>query len=139
MKGCPKDSGTLPASHPVYAAKNFFKWPPFNFFCSPDSYNPCNSSSNKHCYVIMHLSVVCQSRIGCRSVWLKGAPNGSGLLPSTQSLYIYYCKNFNIAIHIKSTILKLEKKPRNILEILCLLCILNMLNFKRLPLIASEI
>ena len=35
----------------------------------------------------MHISVVCPSRIGCRSVWLKGAPNGSGLLPTPQPLY----------------------------------------------------
>ena len=32
MKGYPKGSGTLPASHPVYAGRNCFKWPPFNFF-----------------------------------------------------------------------------------------------------------
>ena len=30
-------------------------------FCSPDSYNPCNSCWNKHCYIIMHLSVACHS------------------------------------------------------------------------------
>ena len=35
----------------------------------------------------MRLSVVCPSRIGCRSVWLKGTPNGSGLLPSPQTVY----------------------------------------------------
>ena len=35
----------------------------------------------------MRLSVVCHSRIDCGSVWLKGTPNGSGLLPSTQPLY----------------------------------------------------
>ena len=35
----------------------------------------------------MYISVVCPSRIGCRSVWLKGTPNGSGLLPSHQPLY----------------------------------------------------
>ena len=27
-------------------------------FCSPDSYNLCNSCSNNHCYIIMHLAVV---------------------------------------------------------------------------------
>ena len=27
MKGYPKDCGTLPASHPVYAAGKVFKWP----------------------------------------------------------------------------------------------------------------
>ena len=56
-------------------------------FCSPDSYNPCNSCWNKHCYIIMRKSVVCPSRIGCKSVWLTGTPNGSGLLPSPQLLY----------------------------------------------------
>ena len=35
----------------------------------------------------IHLSVVCPSRIGDRSVWLKGTHNGSGLLPSPQPLY----------------------------------------------------
>ena len=37
----------------------------------------------------MRLSVVCPiySRIGCRSVWLKGTPNSSGLIPSPQLLY----------------------------------------------------
>ena len=35
----------------------------------------------------MHSSVVCPSRIGCRSVWLKGIPKGSGLLPSPQPVY----------------------------------------------------
>ena len=46
-----------------------------------------NSCWNKHCYIIMRISVVCPSRIGCRSVWLKGTSNGSGLLPSPQPLY----------------------------------------------------
>ena len=35
----------------------------------------------------MRMSVVCPSGIGCRSVWLKGTPNGSALLPSPQPLY----------------------------------------------------
>ena len=35
----------------------------------------------------MRLSVVCPSRIGYRSVWLKGTQNGSGLLFSPQPLY----------------------------------------------------
>ena len=35
----------------------------------------------------MHLSVVCPSGIGCRSVYLKGTPNGSGLLRSPQPVY----------------------------------------------------
>ena len=56
-------------------------------FCGHDSYNPSNSCWNSHCYIIMCLSVVCSSRIGCRSVWLKGTPNGSGLLPSPQTVY----------------------------------------------------
>ena len=33
------------------------------------------------------VSVICPSRIGCRSVWLKGTPNVSGLLLSSQPLY----------------------------------------------------
>ena len=69
-------------------------------------------------------------------MWLKGTPNGSGLLPSTQPRYICYCKNLKMAIYIKSTILKLEK-TRNMLEIV-FLHILNMLNFKGLALIATE-
>ena len=36
----------------------------------------------------MRLSVVCPRRIGPRSVWLKGTQNGSGLLLSTQPLYV---------------------------------------------------
>ena len=60
-------------------------------FCSPDSYNPRNSCWNKHCYIIMRLSVVCHSCIGCRSVWLKGTPNGSEYLQLSH--YICYCKN----------------------------------------------
>ena len=47
-----------------------------------------------------------------------------------------YCKIFKMAIHIKSTILKL-KNSRNMLEILFLRT-LNMLNFKRLALIPTE-
>ena len=35
----------------------------------------------------MRLSVVCLSHIGCRSVWLKGTPNASGLLPSPQPVF----------------------------------------------------
>ena len=35
----------------------------------------------------MRLSEVCPSRIGCRSVWLKGTQNSSGLLLSPQPLY----------------------------------------------------
>ena len=34
----------------------------------------------------MCFSTVCPSH-GCRSVWLKGTPNGSGLLPSPQTAY----------------------------------------------------
>ena len=60
-----------------------------------------------------------------------------GLLLSPQPLYAI-AKNIKMAIYIKSTILKLEKKLKNILEY-WFLCILNMLNFKRLALIASEI
>ena len=85
----------------------------------------------------MYLSVVCPSCIGCRSVWLKGTPNGSGLLPSPQPLYST-AKNIKMANYIKSTMLKLGKKIKNILEIL-FLYILNILNFKRLALIAAEI
>ena len=44
-----------------------------------------------------------------------------------------------MANYIKSTILKLEKKLKNLLEILFFLCILIMLNYKRLALIAAEI
>ena len=87
----------------------------------------------------MRLSVVCHSHTGCRSVWLKGTLNGSGLLPLTQPRYICYCKKIKMAIYIKSTIVKLEKNLNNILKILGFLCILNMLNFKRLALIATEI
>ena len=53
----------------------------------------------------MRLSVVCPSRVGCRSVWLNGTPNGSGLLPSPQPVYAT-AKDGNL---IKSKILKLEK------------------------------
>ena len=35
----------------------------------------------------MRLSVVCPSRIGFKSVLLKGTPNGSGLLISPQPLH----------------------------------------------------
>ena len=35
----------------------------------------------------MCFSIVCPSHIGYRSVWLKGTPNGSGLLPSPQTVY----------------------------------------------------
>ena len=35
-------------------------------------------------YYHAHISL---SRIGCRFVWLKGTPNSSGLLPSSQPLY----------------------------------------------------
>ena len=85
-KATPKRSETLPAPHPVYAAKKNLNGHRLKF-CGPDSYNPSNSYWNNHCYIIMCLSVVCLSRIGCRSVWLKGTPNGSGLLSSPQSVY----------------------------------------------------
>ena len=74
-------------------------------FCGPDSYNPSNSCSNKHYYIIMRLSVVCPSHTGCRSVWLKGTPNGSRLLPSPQAAYatakfskwqLYQVNNFEV-------------------------------------------
>ena len=45
-------------------------------------------------------------------------------------------KKIEMAVYIKSTILKLENS-RNMLEIV-FLCTLNMLNFKRLALIATE-
>ena len=46
-------------------------------------------------------------------MWLKGTPNGSQL-----SNYIYaIAKKIKMAIYIKSTILKLEKKVKNILQI----------------------
>ena len=45
-------------------------------------------------------------------------------------------EKFEMAIYIKSTILKLENS-RNMLEIV-FLCTLNMLHFKRLALIATE-
>ena len=35
----------------------------------------------------MCFSTVCPSHIGCRSVWLKKTPNGSGLLPSPLTVY----------------------------------------------------
>ena len=89
VKGYPKGSGTLPASHPVYAAGNFLNGHHLSF-CSPNSYNPCSSCWNKHCYIIMRLSVVCHSRIGCRPVGLKGIPKDSGLLPSIQPLFSIY-------------------------------------------------
>ena len=89
VKGYPKGSGTLPAPHPMYAAGKFLNGHGLKF-CSPDSYNPGNSCRNKHCYIIMRISVVCPSRIGCRSVWLKGTPNGSGF--TFTSATICYCK-----------------------------------------------
>ena len=76
----------------------------------------------------MPLSVVCLHCIGCRSVLLKGTPNGSALLPSPQPAY---------ATTKKSTILKLEKTYEHFRKIV--LHILNMLNIKRLTLIATEI
>ena len=47
-----------------------------------------------------------------------------------------YCKRFKVPICTKPTILKLENS-RKMLEIV-FLCTLNMINFKRLPLIATE-
>ena len=46
----------------------------------------------------MRLSVVCPSRIGCRSVWLKGTPYASGLLPSPQPVYATNKKRIKMAI-----------------------------------------
>ena len=85
-KATSKGFGTLPAPHPDYAAAKFLKWPLFKI-CGPDSYNPCNSCWNNHCYITKHLLIVCSSPIGCNSVWLKGTPNGSEFLPSPQPLY----------------------------------------------------
>ena len=85
----------------------------------------------------MRLSVVCPGHIGCRSEWLKGTPNASGLLPSPLPVYattkflkwqFYQINNFKVR----------KKTPKNILEI-SFLYILNMLNIKRLALIATEI
>ena len=69
-------------------------------------------------------------------MWLKGTPKCSGLLPSPQPLYAT-ANFFNITIHIKSTMLKLEKKLKHF-EIL-FLHILNTLDFKSLAFIATEI
>ena len=47
----------------------------------------------------MGLSVICPSHIACRSVWLKGTANGSGLLPSHQPVYatkIFKCQFYQI-------------------------------------------
>ena len=63
----------------------------------------------------MHLSVVCPSSIGCRSVWLKGTPNPSGLLPSSQPLYTI-AKILNGNLHEIDNF-KVRKKMKNILEI----------------------
>ena len=80
-------------------------------FCGPDSYNPSNLCSNNHCYIIMCLSVVCPSPIGCRPVWLKGTPNASGLLPSPQPVYattkkikwqFYQINNFEVRKKLKT-------------------------------------
>ena len=85
----------------------------------------------------MRISVVCPSHIGCRSVCLKGTPKWFWIITFT-SATICCCKKIKMTIYIKSTILKLDKKLKSILEIL-FLCILNMLNFKRLALIATDI
>ena len=69
---------------------------------------------------------------------VKGYPKWFWIITFTSDT-ICYCKKFKIVIYIKSTILKLEKNLKDILEILIFLCILNMLNFKRLALIATEI
>ena len=65
----------------------------------------------------LRLSVVCPSCIGCRSVWLKVTPNGSGLLPSPQPL-----PGIAKVLEWQSTpnqqFLKLENKLKNTLEIL---------------------
>ena len=53
------------------------------------------------------------------------------------SQYMLQQKFLNVSF-IKSTILKLEQKTKNILETL-LFCILNILHIKRLALIATEI
>ena len=50
---------------------------------------------------------------------VKGYPKWFWIITFT-SATIYYCKNFKMVIYIKSTILKLEKKLKNILEILFL-------------------
>ena len=133
-KAIPTGSGILLAPHSVYANVIFLNGHRLKF-CGRDSYNSCNSCWNNHFYIIMCLSVVCPSHIGCCVV--KGYHQmGSGLLPAPQPLYAT-AKKYKMAIYIKSTVLKLEK-TKNVLEIL-LLYILNMLSFKRLALIAIEI
>ena len=93
-------------------------------FCGPDSYNPCNSCWNNCCYIIMRLSVVCPSRIGCRSVWLKGTPNGSGLLPSPQPVYAaakifkwqsYQINNFQVRKKTKEIVCPLICSPYSVI------------------------
>ena len=134
-KATAKGFGTLPAPHPVYAAANFFKWPSFKSLRS--SYNPSNSCWNNHCYTIKHLSVVRPSRIGCRSVWLKGTPSGSRLLPSPQPVYTTK-KNFKWEFYQINNFEARTPPQKKQLEIL-FLYILNMLSIKRLILIATEI
>ena len=48
---------------------------------------------------------------------VKGYPKWFWIITSTSATRCY-CKNFKMAIYIKSTILELEKKLNNILEIL---------------------
>ena len=61
----------------------------------------------------MLLSVVRPGRTGWRFVWLKGTPNGSGLLPSPQPLYatakilngkLYQINNFEDRKNTKTTL-----------------------------------
>ena len=69
-------------------------------------------------------------------MWLKGTPNGFGLLPSPQPLYATAkCLNGNL---YQINNFEGRKKTNNILERL-FLYILNMLIFKKLALIATEI
>ena len=100
FKATPKGSGLLPVPQSVYAtAKNWLNGYRLKC-CGPDSYNPCNSCWNNHYYILMRLSVVRPTRIyiWCRSMWWKGTPNGSGLLPSPHLVYATAkkIKSFNI-------------------------------------------
>ena len=87
VKTYPKRLWNITCTSPSLCCCKFFLNRHRLKFCGHESYNPSNSCWNSHCYIIMRLSVVCPSRIGCRSVWLKGTPNGSGLLPSPQIVY----------------------------------------------------
>ena len=82
----------------------------------------------------MRLSVVCPSRIGCRSVWLKGTLNGSGL-PLPQPVYA----TAQILKWHFYQINNLEVRKKNLKYFRNIVFVFNMLNCKRLDLIAIEI